>query len=456
MHIVVVGLGEVGKHLLRVLQEERHDIVAIDHDPTVVQACEDAYDVMTLQGYGASPAVLTKAGAGTTDLLVAVTDQDEVNLVAAATAKQLGARQAVARVQGREWTHKDVAVQYGFLGIDAVVNPQVLVAEELALIARSHGALDVFELAEHRVALTQVSIRDNARLAGKSLAKLRATLPRDTLVAAVVRSGELFIPGGGDVLMAHDRVYLVGKTEQVDQAQDLFTRVGGAHRVALAGGSVVGEALARQLHRHGMEVLIIERDRARAEELSARLEGVTVLHGDGTDLELLRDEDIAAYDLFAAMYAEDQHNLLAGLLARKGGAPRTAALVHRPGYMEIYRQLGIDVVLSPRLVCFEHILKYCRQTSLQSVRVLEEGQAEVFEIVAPGRCRAVGVPLARLRPPRGVLIAAILRSNRNQLGQDAVVIPTGADTILPGDTVIVLATHETRPQVERLFRERAL
>jgi trk system potassium uptake protein TrkA len=443
MHIVVIGLGEVGRHLVRILEKERHDIVVIDHLAAAIQACEDGFDVMTILGYGASTALLTRAGAARADL-------------AAATAKEMGAKKAIARVQGAEWTGRGVGVVYNHLNIDVIVNPQVLVADELALIARSHGALDVVELADGLVELAQVEPTDSSRLVNKTLAKLRTSMPDDTLVAAVVRKGELFVPGGGDVLLPRDRVYLLGKAGHVQEAEDLFTRVREAQRVCIGGGSVVGEALARRLRGYGVEVLLIERDHARAEELSERLEGVTVVHGDGADLDLLREEDVGSYDLFTAMYADDQDNLLASLIARKAGATRTAALVQRPGYSEIYRQLGIDIVLSPRVVASEHILRYCRQTTLQALRVLEEGQAEVFEILAPPRCRAVGVPLARLKPPRGVLIGALLRHER--IGSDTrrVIIPGGGDMIHAGDTVVVLATRAARGQVPRLFEERAL
>jgi trk system potassium uptake protein TrkA len=441
--------------LIGTLESEGHDIAVVDLNPAAVQACEEQHDVMVLVGYGASQQVLGNAGVKRADLVVAVTDQDEVNLVAAATAKALGAKKTVARVQSADWTSRDVGVEYGFLGIDVLVNPHVLLAQELALIARSHGAIDVLELAEHQVELVQVELKDSNRLAGRTLSKLRQSLPSETLVAAVVRRGELFVPGGGDVLMAGDRVYLLGRTGQMEQVQDLFTRVREARAVCIAGGTVVGEAFARALVRVGIETMMIVPTTARAEALAATLDKVTVVMGDGKNLEFLGEEQVGKYDLFAAMYADDQDNLLAGLLARKAGARRTAALVHRPKYADIYRQLGIDIVLSPRQICSESILRHCRTTSLDAVRVLEEGQAEVFEIVAPARARAVGIPLGRLKPPRGVLIGAILRADRSGGGREReVVVPGGEDVIQAGDTVIVLATREARPQVARLFQDR--
>ena len=249
------------------------------------------------------------------DLVVAVTDNDELNLVAALTAQKLGAR--------------------------------VLVAQELAKIARSHGALDVINLANERIELVQV---------------------------------------------------------------------------------VLGE---------------------RAEALGTDLEDVTVVHGDGTDMQLLQQEEVGTFDLVAAVTQHDEINLMASLLARQVGAGRVAALVQRGDYMPIYRQLGIDIVLSPRVVASDHIMRYCRESELQSLTQLENGQAEVLEFRAREGARTIGVPLRRLKIPRGALLAAIVH-------HDHVVIPGGDDVVQSGDTVVVLTTTSVRASVERLFRPRIL
>ncbi len=443
MYIVVIGLGQVGRHLLSVLEREGHDIVAIDSDPEAVRWVEDHHDVMTLTGYGASESILEKAQVGRADLVVAVTDNDEINLIAALSAKDAGADRTVARTQGNEWARSRQGVRYGLLGVDVVINPSVLVAHELVKVARSHGAIEVIDLAQDRLELVQVNMTEDSNHAHRPVSSI--PFPRDTLVAAVVRDGTLFVPGGADVVQPDDRVYLLGRPSDLPAAEDLFNRERRARRALIVGGGVTGETAARELVEDGASVVIIESNRRRAEELSGTLEGVSVLHGDGTDRTLLEEEEVGTYDLFAAVTSDDEVNLMAALLAQRMGAQRTAALMQRPDYMPIYRELGIQIVLSPRTVASNHILRWCRRTELRSLSVLQDGQAEVLEIPAKAGARILNKPLKDLSLPRGAIIGAIVKA-------DSVVVPRGDDVIEAGDDVVVLVTAAARPTVERLFR----
>ena len=450
MYIVVVGMGQVGRHVVRTLEWEKHDVVAIDVDPAALRYVESHHDVATLLGYGASQEVLENAKVSEADLLVAVTDHDEVNLIAALAAKQMGTKRVIARVQGPEWTGNSDRVEgvsYGLLGVDVVFNPRILLAQEVAKIAQSHGALEVVDIANDQIEVVQMEIGENHRVTHHTLTKL--PLPDQVLVGAVVREGELFVPGGADVLLPGDRIYLLGLPEQLVEAEDLFSHSKEARSVTIVGGGVIGEALARELVKIGAVVRLLERDADRATELGGLLAGVTVLVGDGTDMELLTDEGLTECDLFVAVTRADEANLMACLLAKRAGAQRTCSLVHRQDYVEIYRQLGIDVVLSARTVASDHILRYCRQTRLQTLMVLEDGAAEVLEILAPAEARIVGVPMRRLTLPRGALVVAILKGDR-------VVIPHGDDVVEVGDHVVVLCISSARPAIARLFKERAL
>lgn len=450
MYVIVIGMGQVGRHVLRTMEWERHDVVAIDLDEDVVRDVEENHDVATLVGYGANPEVLARADVGRADLVIAVTNNDEVNLLAALAARSRGARRVVARVQGDNWaTANDTGVQYGFLGVDVVLNPRVLLAQEVAKIARSHGALEVLDFAGDRIELVKMELDRGSRMLHKPLAKLN--MPPNTLVAAVLRDGVVFIPGGTDVLLPDDQAYIIGLPDNILAAEDLFSTTREARRVTIVGGGVVGKALARPLVRDGARVTIIEVDRARAEALAAELGGVTVVHGDGTNLDLLMEEEIGRSDLFVAVSREDEVNLMACLLATRTGVDRTVALCHRPDYMEIYRQLGVDITLSPRIVASDHVLRYSRQSDVKSLTMLEDGKAEVLEFEATEGSPAVGVPLRsqQLNFPQGALIGAIVSGDR-------VVIPRGDDVIRPGDTVIVLTTRAKRNTVARLFQKRGL
>ena len=445
MYIVIVGMGEVGRHLVRVMEHEGHDIVAIDASAEAIQAVESHHDVATLTGYGASHDILTSAQVGRADMVVAVTDRDEVNLIAALAARQLGAKRVIARAQGNAWTEHAEGVRYGLLGVDVVINPRVLVAKELARIARSHGAVDVVDLAQDRIELVQLQLTDDARHLGKPLMKL--SLPADTLVAALVRDGQLVVPGGADVLMAGDRVYLIGRPEAILTAENYFTSSREARRVCIVGGGVVGAALARSLLADGTDVLVIEQDRDTAEALSIEVPEATIIHGDGTDANLLEEEEVGTYDLVCAVTSQDEVNLMAALLAQRAGAERTAALVLRGDYMPIYQQLGVNIVLTPRAVAADQILRYCRGGGVQSLTSLEGGQAEVAELKVPRGARVIGKPLRHMGLPRGALLAGIVRGEQ-------VIIPRGDDVVHAGDTVILLLTTSAQPTVERMFRAR--
>ena len=443
MYIVVIGLGEVGRHLLKLLVNEGHDLIAIDSSEEQISYAEDHFDVATLLGYGANQQVLESARAGNADLVVAVTDHDEVNLIASLAAKQMGAKRVVARVQGSEWGTATEGIGYGFLGVDVVINPRVLVAKEFARIARSHGADDVIDLADERVELVQLTLSEKSRHLGKPLAKV--DLPGEVVIAAIVRDGELFVPGGADVMLEGDLIYLMGTPADVLLAEDVFSTRREAQRVCIVGGGVIGQTLASSLAKQGCSVLLIEKMRARAEDLSGMLPDITVIHGDGTNVELLEEEEVNTYDLFVAVTKRDEINLMAALLAQRLGVDRTACVVPRGDYLPIYRQLGISIALSPRVVASDHILRYAQRDTLHAITSIESGAAEVLELIATRGCEAVDVPLRRLASPRGAIVGAILR-------QSDIIIPHGGSQIRHGDRVLIMCVPDARRAVENLFR----
>ncbi len=448
MHVVVVGLGQVGQAVVRALEGQRHDVVAIDRDPDALAWAEEHHDVATLQGYGASARVLREAGCERADLIVAVTNQDETNLVAALTARHLGTRRTVARVQGADWVEVGGSdgVALGLLGVDAVFNPRVLVARELARIVRSSGALEVLELAEGRVEVVQIELAEGARAEGRPLAQL--SLPKGVRIGGVTRAGKLFVPGGADVLRAHDRVFLVGIPEVVSKSLSSFAQVRVTTRVAILGGGVVGESLARLLTGSGVRLTIIERDADRAQALAVALPEAEVVVGDGTDLTVMEEHDVGGVDMFFAVSSEDQANLLGALVARRAGAARTGILVDREEYTAIYQQLGIDVVVSPRAFAADVILRHCRGDEVQNLAVLAQGQGELVELRAPAGCPALSVPLSKLQVPRGATVCALLKPG-------GVVIPGGDDQIDEGDGVIFLTVQSSRRAMSRLFKGRS-
>lgn len=443
MYVVVIGLGEVGRFLVKTLATDGHDIVAVDNNPKAIAYIEEHHDVATVSGYGASQDVLDAAGVATADLVVAVTNHDEVNLIAALAARQLGAKSVVARAQGNEWARWTEGVRYGLLGVDVVINPRVLVGQELGRVARSHGAADVVDLAQDRVELVEMAM--TSRMANKQLSKL--PLPKSTLVAAYLRDGQITIPGGADVLLPGDTVYLVGLPGSVLQAEDLFSTRREARRILIVGGGVIGQALARQVLPHGAHVTIVESDPVAARVLAENHADITVVQGDGTDSALLEEIEIETFDLFAAVTSHDEVNLMASLIAKRAGVTRTAAVVQRADYAPIYHELGIDVVLSPRSVAADEILQATRSDAVHSLHSIAGGAAEIIELTAASGCTAANTPLRRLQMPRGSLLTAITRGEQ-------VIIPGGDDEVRAGDGVLIMTTTEARPSIERLFGRR--
>ena len=284
-----------------------------------------------------------------------------------------------------------------------------------------------------------------SRMANKQLSKL--PLPKSTLVAAYLRDGQITIPGGADVLLPGDTVYLVGLPESVLQAEDLFSTRREARRILIVGGGVIGQALARQVLPHGAHVTIVEADPVAARVLAENHADITVVQGDGTDSALLEEIEIDTFDLFAAVTSHDEVNLMASLIAKRSGVTRTAAVVQRADYAPIYHELGIDVVLSPRSVAADEILQATRSDAVHSLHSIAGGAAEIIELTAAAGCSAANIPLRRLQMPRGSLLTAITRHEK-------VIIPGGDDEVRVGDGVLIMTTAAARPSVERLFGRR--
>ncbi len=447
MKVVIIGMGEVGRYVAQVLCKEDHEVTAVDISLDTLERVSERMDVATVLGYGASPRVLREARVDQADLVVGCTDNDEINLIAALASKRMGAARTVARLQSGEYedsgNEDEDGLHHGMLGIDLVVNAEVLVAEEMVRISRSHGALDVHMFAGNRLELAEVEIPQDSKVIGHTLARLE--MPDHTRVGAVIRGDVLFIPGGSDILAAGDRVYLFGRTGQMHEVEDLFCHGKEAHRVAICGGETVGEHLAQELSHSGVDTLLICEDREKAERLSISLPRVTVVHGDGTDMAKLEEEGLGGYDLYCALTDDDENNLMSGLLAKRLGTTRSACIVHRHAYIEIYRQLGIDMAISPRQIAADHILSYVRPASVESIIHLGGEAAEVLEVVAALNSPITGKPVSKLSIPKGVFLGGIVST-------DGVRVPSGDDIIEPGDTVVVLALAEKRNAVKKLFK----
>ncbi|MBN2358569.1 MAG: Trk system potassium transporter TrkA [Deltaproteobacteria bacterium] len=446
MNIIVAGAGEVGSSVARHLAREGHDVTVIDRNPDRIAKIGESADVLTYTGSSASLRVLREAGVAKADLLIAVSNNNEVNLLTAIIAKQLGVKTAVARTSDPDQVDAEVGFSTDVLGVDLVVCPEVLTAAELTQVVRSRGAVAIERFAQNRVELIQLAVQPGTAPTQHKLRDLK--LPRGALVVALLRNDELIVPYGDDVLHTDDDAFVIGRTDVIGQIEALFgkRRARAGRRVILFGGDLLARAVVRSLRDEKARVTVIDRKAAACQALAVEPD-LNVVHGDATDGGLLKEEGIEHADIFAALTREDDLNLLSTLLAKQLGARRTLALVQKTEYAAIYRRLGVDATICPWLLVANQILRYVRPSELISISLLEGGKGEVLEFRARARSRIVGKPLKQLDFPRGAIIGAVMR-------HDEAFVPGGADAIEVDDLVVVFALPRVREQVARLFGER--
>jgi len=446
VRILIIGAGEVGEHLARMLTQERHHVVIVDHDPEQLSRIEEMLDVQVVPGHGASAAVLERAGAFNADILLAVTSQDEVNLLAALFAKHMGARRAIIRIKNSDYVRYHRLFYKRVVGYDSMLVLNDLCAQEISELVRRHRAVAVENFAAGRIQMRQLKVTPDSAWAGKTLAK--AKIPKGILVTAVIGEKEITIPRGDTQIRPGDELLLIGRQETMEKVEEITERLNASVRhLIVMGGGDLGLAVAQAFEYSGVKVKLIESDINRAKLLAENLDEVMVIHGDGTDHALLTEIGAANADVFVATGGQDEKNLLACQLAKAMGVKKTIALVEKPDYVTLYPRLGIDAAISPRLLVAQKILRYVRSGLISTIAVIQEGKAEVIEMKALPESKIVGTPLSRVGFPKGAVIGSILR-------KEEVIIPDGDEVIQPDDSCIIFTFLSTVPQVEKLFTPR--
>ena len=439
MKIIIVGDGKVGFTLAEHLSREEHDVTIIDTSDNALQKASDTLDVMCIKGNGASLTALKEAGADTADLLIAVTNLDEVNMVCCLTGKRLGAKYTIARVRNFEYTAAQGMLKMG-MGIDLLINPENDTAVEISRILRFPSAANIETFYRGRVELMSFRAREEDFFIGQPLSALsRKVRDLPILFCAAERNEEVLIPDGSFVPQVGDKLYLIGAPLGLHGFFELMGRYAPKIRnVFVVGGGRIIFYLAALMERMNMKVTIVERKEERCRQLSELLPHTLVINGDGTDQELLESENMAANDAFVALTDRDEDNLIISLYALQKGLKKVVAKCNRQNYTGIVQHLGQDSVISPKLITAGHILQVVRgmQNSKGSVMNalyrIAEGGAEAAEFAVNGTTRHLHTPLKDLRLKRGVLIAVIIH-------QGQVIIPVGSSVISSGDTVIIIS-----------------
>lgn len=447
MRTVVVGAGEVGSDVARILALEEHDVTVIDNDEDVLRAVQNNFDVLTVEGNGTSARVLEEAGIREADLLVAVTAVDEVNIIACMMADRLGVETTIARTRTDELERAHSVLETKDFGIDLVIHPEESAAVEVTQLIQRTGATDVLTFCDDSIQLIGVRLDEDAPVAGHPLHEVVAEHPKvEFRVKALVRDGHTHLPDGDEVLQAGDQIFVLARPQTVTPVIRLLGKETVVmDHVMILGGSRIGEGVARRLSRYDdIRIKLIEPDPERAEELAEALPNTLVLNGDPTDIDLLKEEGLADMDAFAAVTDDQESNLITCLMAKNLGVYKTVAQLSKAAYIPISQQVGLDAAVSKKLAVAREVQRYLRSTHVRSMATVYGLDAEILEIEASAGAPITEGPLKDLSLPDGMLVGAVDHGETTELA-------TGTTQVTAGDRVIVFVLPRTVDACEELF-----
>lgn len=444
MRIYIIGAGKVGFSIAELLSEEEHDVYVIEEDQDRADIINEKLDVQVIIGNGASPDLQDRIGTANADLVIAVTDSDEVNMLACMFAKQKGVKITVARVRNVEYAIDQALKRNQALDIDLFINPEQVTANAITEHIRIPEARSINFFDEKQVMMLELDVIENSPILGLCIKDIVSRHP--FLITAILRNDEIIIPGGSDVIQLSDSIFIIARTLHMNEVeQDLGFRRKKVENVMILGGGRLGYYLAENLEPTDIKVKIIEKSYLRCEYLASMLESTVVLNGDASDIDILQDENIQDVDIVVGSTEDDKLNVLVCLLASRLGAKKTIAQIRRSDYLPLIESVGIDVAVSPRTLTSEAILRFVRKGHLQSVAIIETGSAEVMEFDLDGANKKLAnKPIMDIDFPKGVIVTSILRG-------DEVIIPKGHDVMLPGDRVSIFVTKGQIRKMEKMI-----
>ena len=447
MRIVIVGAGEVGYHIASRLALENKDVLVIDKNAQAIRRVAEDLDVQTINGSGSSPTVLEEAGIKEAEILLAVTNSDETNLVACLVANMLSpSTKKLARLRGADFDDYYDVFREQAPHIETVINPEIEVVKTIITLMRVPGAVDVGEFADGRIKFVGIYLGTDSLLAGARLIELPDIIgDRRLLIAAVVRDEEVIIPRGNDQLHAGDLIYFISEDQHLLETLSIFNKhAEPVRKVLVIGGGRIGYRLAAKLEEQSIYCKVIDRSAERCAALAERLNKSVVLHGDGSDQSLLSEENVGDMDVVVTLTNDEETNILSSLLSRRLGARKTITKISKFSYFPLMTTIGIEQVVSPRLSAINTILQHIRRGKVLSAISLKGEQAEALEAVALETSDIVAKPLKRVAFPKGAMVAGIIR-------RDHIIIPTGESIIEPGDRVIIFAQRRAVDGIEKIL-----
>jgi trk system potassium uptake protein TrkA len=450
--IIILGAGQVGRtaayHLSR---EEANDVTVIDTNEEILRDLQDRLDIRTVNGNASSPRILEAAGIAGTDILVALTNSDEVNMLACQVAWTLfRTPKKIARVRSADYADREKLFGENGVAVDVWISPEQLVTEYVARLIRYPGALQVLDFADGRVRLVGIRALSGGPLVGQALRTLREHIPTaDARVAAIYRAGKSIKPEGDTVIADGDEVFFLAARKDIRVVmKEMRREEAPARRVVIAGGGNIGFKLASDLEDKN-QVKLIERDQKRARRVSEQLNRTIVLHGDAADEELLLEENIDSADVFAALTNSEEANILSAMLAKRLGAHKVMALINKPSYAELIESGSIDVAISPQTVTIGSLLAHVRRGDVVRVHSLRRGAAEALEVVVHGDAdssKVIGRRIEDIALPEGTTLGAVVR------GEDVIIAHHDTTIQLDDHLILFLTDRRHIDAVEKLFQ----
>lgn len=452
MNIVIVGDGKVGCALSEQLGLEGHSITVIDNDSRALDDSFGSRDVMTVLGNGACLDVQTEAGVPDSDLLIAATSRDELNMLCCLMAKHLGAKHTIARVRNPEYM-KQLQILKEQFGLSMVINPELEAAREISKVIKFPPALNVDSFSKGRVEIVGFKLKDTHPVVGKCLKDMAGKFGAKVLICAVERDGEITIPNGDFMLESGDKIHITGDSQNIlsflsSIGQDMFK----IRNIMIVGGGKICHYLTNMLADRGQQVKIIEKNPDRCAELCELLPRAVIICGDGTDLDLLESEGIDDMDAFIALTNIDEENMIVSMLANRKRIPKIISKVNRMHYLAISGEMGIDATINPKMAAVNQIALYVRSmcnaegVSIKTLHKLFDGSVEALEFAAVESTRHRGVAFASLRLKKNLLVAAIVRSGKT-------IIPNGSESIMLGDSVIIITNKYIISDLNDIFED---
>lgn len=450
MKIIILGAGQVGGTLAEHLANEQNDITVVDTDAAKLRALQDRLDIGTVTGGASYPSSLHKAGAEDADMLIAVTNSDEINMMACQVAHTLfNTPTKISRVRSQNYlTHQDQLFSREHIPVDVIIGPEQLVTKNIRQLIANPGALQVLDFAEGKVQLVAVKAVKGGPIVGQELKEIRKHMPKvDTRVAAIFRQDRPIIPEGTTVVEEGDEVFFIAARENIRAVTSELRRIDKPYkRVMIAGGGNIGATLALSIE-NKYQLKVIEKSYNRCRTLSERLKNTIVLNGSAAEPQLLAEENIEATDVFCALTNNDESNIMMSMLAKRMGAKKVITLITNPAYAELVGD-EIDIAISPQQITIGSLLTHVRKGDISVVHSLRRGAAEAIEMIAHGDAQSskvVGRRLDEIGLPEGVTIGALVRSDEVLIAHKHIIVE-------PDDHIILFLIDRSRIQaVEKLF-----